>query len=222
MKWLRRLLPSDPDTVPLSRSAQAAEVVDELVHMAHLLVRGGYTPRAEIVAHVEDLAVEDGLDPDLFDAQGLVAREIADLKAEQLNWSSQTDWDRLDAAMEALELQGIVARQDFLCCGNCGMDAIVGELDKHDALGGRRARGYVFFHQQDTDSAVEGRGLYFNYGHADDRATDAQHAGIGRELVRALEAAGLEPEWNGSLDRRIAVRLNWQRRWVERRSTPPG
>ena len=216
MSWLRRIFARPPrpertPDVPLAASEDAARAVDDLVHWAHVWVRGGYMSRDHVADWVEDLAVETlGSAP--FDADSLVAREITDLRAEQVRWPAITQWDRMDAAMEALELNGIVARQNFSCCGNCG----VGEIEAEMAAqidNGARVRGYAFFHQQDTESAVLGDGLYLSYGglRPDDRAAER----IGAEVVDAFAGAGLRPDWNGSLDRRIYLPIDWKRRWQE-------
>ena len=77
-------------------------------------------------------------------------------------------------------------------------------------LGRKPVRGYTFFHEQDTESAVEGHGLMLNYGSDDyDRAGSVA---IGREIARVLRAHRLRVTWNGDFDRRIAVKLDWKRR----------
>ena len=189
--------------------------MDHIVAYARNWVRGGYLSRAEIVSEIEAMAEDEGLSPDLFDADGLVDLEVRDLKAEQIRWPAVTDYDRLDAALEALEMKRIVARQDFTCCGNCGQAEIGAEIADFEEKG-VRARGYVFFHQQDTESAVEGHGLYFNYGHALEYDKPEASRDIGRELVAALEGAGLRPKWDGDLGKRVFVGLDWKRRWSER------
>jgi hypothetical protein len=71
-------------------------------------------------------------------------------------------------------------------------------------------RGYAFYHEQDTESAAGGGGLYLNYGSCDE-GTEAAVA-IGHEIVAALKAKGLDPDWNGSLEKRIGLPLDWKRR----------
>ena len=143
-------------------------------------------------------------------AQAFVEDAIADHINRQQSWPAPTDCDRLDAAFSALESQGIVARQHFSCCGTCGSSEIWDEIDAF-GRGGGRARGYAFYHVQDTDGAVEGGGLFLNYGACEDG--EAQALGIGREIVAALEQHGLRTDWDGSWNRRIGVTLDWKRRW---------
>ena len=200
--------------VPLPQSAEAQDVVDDIVAYARNWVRGGYMTRADIITEIGAMAEEEGIAPDLFDAESLVDLEIRELRAEQRHWPAVTDWDRLDAAMEALEMKSIVARQDWTCCGNCGVAEIGAELDRFEEKG-VRARGYAFFHQQDTESAVEGSGIYFNYGHALEYDAPEKSRAIGWEVVEAMKGAGLKPQWDGDLGQRVFVPLDWKRRWVE-------
>lgn len=129
--------------------------------------------------------------------------------ARQATWPDVTDCDRLDRAFEALNAGGIVARHDFTCCQNCGFAEIGAEIEA--ALeAGVDVSGFTFYHQQDTDSATEGGGLYLSYGHVD--GGDANAIAVGRVIESALNAAGLETVWDGTVGQRIHVRLTWQRR----------
>src|SRR5438270_300390 len=76
-----------------------------------------------------------------------------------------------------LESAGIVCRQNFTCCGNCGGAEIGDEIEQQRELG-REICGYTFFHWQDTERAVEGNGLYLSYGsilHGEKAALAAGH-----------------------------------------------
>jgi len=127
----------------------------------------------------------------------------------QATWPQTTDCDRLGAAFEELEKEGIVARQNFTCCQNCGHYEIGGEIAAARKAGGE-VRGYTFYHMQDTESAVECGGLYLAYA-ALAQGDDAGVA-IGREIVRALQHHRLKTEWDGSSSQRIHVSLDWKRR----------
>ena len=130
-------------------------------------------------------------------------------KAAQASWPAETDCDRLDRAFAELEQQGIVARQNFSDCGTCGVAEIPDEI-KAAEKSGRKVRGYVFYHMQDTESAAGGHGLYLNYGsiHSDDSAS----LKVAGEVVEALKRHRLKTEWNGTIEQRIGVKLDWKRR----------
>src|SRR5262249_46017524 len=135
-----------------------------------------------------------------------IAEQVAAHRAEQAGWPETTDCDRLDAAFAGLQLRGIVARQNFSCCSNCGHGEMWGEME---AMGPNcRPKGYAFYHVQDTESAAEGGGLFVKYG-AVARGEEAAVA-IGRAIAEELRKAGLTVEWNGSSDQAVGVvGLDW-------------
>lgn len=158
-------------------------------------------------------------------SQGTVAPNLSRLVAQQFeivsaqrralefSWTEDTDCDRLDAAFKDLNARGIVARQDFTCCGNCGLAEIENVISEVKQAG-KEVRGYSFFHAQDTDSAVEGMGLYLYYG--DDAGTVDGALAIGREICEVLDGAGLKTVWDGELRNRIHVQLDWRKRHFPR------
>jgi hypothetical protein len=184
--------------------------VDYVRAYARKLVRGGYDSREDIVEFVSQSAKDEQLAH--LDIKAMVEAEISDLKREQVSWPVFTDYDRLDTAMAALEDNGIVARQNFSCCMTCGSGEIRDEIETFNA-GGRMARGYVFFHQQATEHAVNGDGINFAYGAAGLNPSVDEDIAIGRELAEALRNAGLKVDWNGRLERCVMVELDWKRRW---------
>ena len=194
-----------------------ADERDDLKMWAHIHVRGGY----EEIDEIEEILFE--LTEDFETAMSERDRRVEVRQAlvtavqalvdEQESWPVLTDYDRLELAMDTLEDNGVVARQNFTCCGNCGAAEIGTEIEDYEAMG-HQARGYVFFHQQDTESAVEGHGLYFSYGAAHSEL-DAAHIAIAQELFDLLQAVGLKPHWDGKIDHRVGVVLDWKRRWVD-------
>ena len=184
------------------------------------LVRAGYLDRDEIRESVADyLADTSAID----EAQVAAAVDAAidRLRVDASTWPATTDNDRLDRAFERLGAAGVVARQDFACCTSCAHAEIWDEVPDPDAW-----RGYVWFHRQDTERAVDGDGLYLGFGGRDERSrlqrlilgrsadgARADPAAIGREIVQALADEGLAVTWNGEIDRRILVDpFEWRRR----------
>jgi hypothetical protein len=66
---------------------------------------------------------------------------------------------------------------------------------------------------QDTESAVEGYGLYLNFGAV--KKGERPSLRIAHEIVDALQRHGLRTEWDGNWSNRIKVRLDWKRRFPE-------
>jgi len=187
------------------------EIRQDIAQMIDVQVRTGFRDFDEILGYADDLAQESENPGPLrgFAAELLSAAWRKQRFAEQ-SWVGRTDCERLDQAFDELEATGIVARQDFTCCGNCGVAEIGGEAQIVEQRG-VKVRGYAFYHQLDTESAVEGRGVYLSYGSAG--GGEAASLAIGREIVSVLESQGLAPRWDGSLAKRIELPLEWRRRF---------
>jgi hypothetical protein len=169
-------------------------------------MRSGFVPRGEIVENALEAFEED--DPEQLEpvARQILEEEAALFEAEWKGWPRPTDNDRLDEAFEALAAAGIVARQDWTCCQTCGHAEIWGEIEAEQERGAP-VRGYTFYHQQDTESAVGGSGLYLAYGAMEEEGL----VEVGEEIRRVLEGKGLRVRWNGSANARIWVEMEWHR-----------
>jgi len=120
----------NPSPRPGERSRSAAEgarvakaLEDLRTFIAHR-VSEGFESAHEIVENATDYAYgkfEQDFEPE---AKRLTAELLAAHQAEQAGWGPSTDCDRLNEALAALNRQGIVARQDFSCCNNCGFTEI--------------------------------------------------------------------------------------------------
>ncbi|KCZ93868.1 DUF6891 domain-containing protein [Hyphomonas johnsonii] len=199
-----------------------ADEREDLSTWARIHVRGGYEDIEEIEELLQELTEDfDSLISERdrhIEVRNALIVAVRTLVEEQEAWPVLTDYDRLELALDTLEDHGIVTRANFTCCGNCGAAEIGAEIEEFEELG-RKARGYVFFHQQDTESAVEGHGLYFSYGatHSD---LDVAHVAVAQELFDVLQSVGLKPHWDGKLDHRVGVVLDWKRRWTGDVPTP--
>ncbi len=84
-------------------------------------VAGGFYDDDAILTNANDVFEEELPRPLLrVEASAALRAALADHRAAEQAWSDSTDCDRLDAAFDALEAEGIVARQNFTCCGTCG------------------------------------------------------------------------------------------------------
>ncbi|KAB2345158.1 DUF6891 domain-containing protein [Actinomadura rudentiformis] len=126
---------------------------------------------------------------------------------EHLAWQGNleerpADGDRLGEAFDELNARSIVARENFACCQRCGLLEIRDE--DHDGED-EQARGYVFYHEQDTGR----RPLHLTFdtpdGSEDSRVT------LGDEVVGVLRDHGLVPEWDRDPRRRIALDVDVRR-----------
>ncbi|MDH6704351.1 hypothetical protein P3T27_001052 [Kitasatospora sp. MAA19] len=193
-------------------TAPTPDVLREARERARELIRCGFQDPDEIAESLVEVLDDQGLTQE--EAERIVAPLWAERLAEQASWPATTDVDRLAAAFDALEEEGVVAAMDFTCCAGCGYAEIGGEADEG-------SHGFVFFHQQDTEAAADGRGLMLRYGgfHTGEEAAEVSErrtAEVGRAVVAALEAAGLPVEWDGSPHTAIRVTpLEWLNRLPE-------
>lgn len=179
------------------------------------IVRGDDDP-AEFVDYFDDDEARHGLtDGELEDAY---ARAL-DVRREQQAGFGAVETN-LTAAFDELNGLGVVARENFACCGTCAAAEIHGERDDS-----RHWLGYVWYHQQDTDSLIASTdgSVYLGYGaypapDFDEAAYDAlpdaekealYSAGVRRMLddtvFPVLRRHGMEIEWNRSLGTRVLV-----------------
>ncbi|MCW3815486.1 hypothetical protein ONA91_13585 [Micromonospora sp. DR5-3] len=142
----------------------------------------------------------------------VVAEELTAHLTAQQSWPARTDSDRLAAAFRALSAAGIVARESFACCQNCGLGEIGAEVPREVT-----PRGYAFYHQQDAERAVDGSPVFLAYGLFEQPPS----VEIGEEVAAALRAEGLTVRWNGDTGSRIQVPMVWRRRRVGRLAAVP-
>lgn len=182
----------------------------------------GFDADDEIVDRVIDVMleeVESDEAADELEAAGpaIFAEALAAHRRAQAEWPTTTDCDRLDEAFDQLNQRGIFARHHWWCCQTCGHGAMPAEHARADAAG-RPARGYAFYHVQDTEAAADGHGLCLAFGAF--VPGDEAAVAIAREVVEVLDAHGLRTAWAGVITQRISVDLTWQRRarparWTE-------
>jgi hypothetical protein len=179
---------------------------DELTDLCRLEIAAGFQSDSDIIEYAVLRFRDDAPEIEIRNsAKEALAVAVAEHSAAQDRYPAITDCDRLDSAFAALESQGILARQNFWCCVTCGCGAIGNELRERP-----HAIGYTFYHEQDTEAAVDGYGIALNYGAVE--TTDAAACAIGARVVEELQKAGLKPQWNGSIEKRIEVPLKWERR----------
>ena len=73
-------------------------------------------------------------------ARRILEDETAAYHHEAAGWPALTDHDRLEQAFAALETQGVVCRQNFTCCGTCGVAEIGDDREIEEIDGARRVR----------------------------------------------------------------------------------
>jgi hypothetical protein len=186
------------------------QAIEEIRRYIRRAVAAGFDTPNGIIENAAEL-LSDQHDPKTLrpHAERLTQEALQAHLREQATWPDVTDCDRLEDAFADLERKGIVCRQNFTCCSNCGRYEIGDEM-RNACAGGCDVRGYAFYHMQDTESATQGCGLYLNYGSVG--GTEAEGTHIGHEIVDALNRHGLKTRWDGSFSNRIFVEVDWKRR----------
>ena len=199
-----------PCTAPAPAPDTRYDPVAALRDLVRRDVAGGCYDDDAILTNANEVFEEELPRPMLrVEASAALRAALAEHRAAERDWDEITDCDRLDAAFAALEEGGIIARQNFTCCGTCGASEIWDEVEEAQKEG-VATQGYAFFHMQDTESAIEGHGLYLNYGACEEG--EAAAIAVGHRIVAALEAQGLGTEWDGSWGQRISVAMVWKKR----------
>ena len=190
--------------------AELREAIKQVSYYIRCDVLGGFVKLDEIEPNALEAVSGDYDSEELRPhAQRVLEEVVAEQRVREAQWPAVTDWDRFDAAFGALEEAGVVCRHNFSCCGTCAAgeiwDEIEAERDK-----GREVIGCAHYNVQDTESAVEGQGVYLSYGSVleGERASVA----IGHDIAKAMQDQGLVVTWDGTLGRRIHVGMEWRRR----------
>jgi hypothetical protein len=173
-------------------------------------VRSGFYTSDEIVNSTADWASREG-DLTIQEAKRRVRRAVAiewtaQLEKQQAWPDEPTVSDKLGKAFTSLERNHkILARINQMCCNTCGREEVAEDRDED-------TRGYVFFHEQETESVVNGGDLHLAFGSF--TKSEKKNRIVGDIIVRSLRWAGLSVEWTGDLRRKILVRCReWRRRF---------
>ncbi len=186
------------------------KIRDEMRQFVKEKVAAGFHTSASIIDWAVDNHCDDAEREVLRPITEALTREaVAAHVLDQATWPALTDCDRLDDGFAALNDSGIVCRQNFSCCTNCGISEIKYETAA-EREEGRNVRGYAFYHMQDTERAMAGGRLYVHF----DAVEESEEAGvgIGKEIYDALERHGLAASWNGQLSECVGILLDWKRR----------
>lgn len=120
---------------------------------------------------------------------------------------------RLTRAFKAMRQEGLIARQNYLCCRSCAGYDLGTRVSKMTDEERVAFKGAAFYTQQDGSGMHERRfqGLYIGYGqvgcHGHEKDYGLPTVEVGHVVKRCLEAQGLEVEWDGDEASRIWVRF---------------
>jgi hypothetical protein len=124
---------------------------------------------------------------------------------------------RIEAVLTDLENRGILSRADFQDCNTCAGERILNQElpawgDRHVSGPEHQPIGYMFFHEQATDSANHGGPLLLSHGsfsEADDSLPEEQvqhdQRLVASMIVEEFREHGFDVEWSGDLWAKIPV-----------------
>lgn len=139
----------------------------------------------------------------------MTAELVAAHRSEQTEWEASTDCDRLNSAFAELNRRGIVARQNFSCCVNCGFTEIWDEVDQDEKQ--HPVIGYVFYTVQSTEHVIMSGQLQMAYGSIEEDESVLRK--VANSVVAELRRAGLNAAWGGTTEHPIVVEgIVWRRR----------
>lgn len=117
--------------------------------------------------------------------------------------------DKLNAAFKLMRKAGILARQNFTCCGSCGNAEMSMMLAKMPEKRSAKIKGVCFYHSQGNSRMNKGGDLYLQYSSKVDDDLDLGTVQIGHLVVSCLKEAGLGVEWNGKASETILVKAGY-------------
>ena len=119
---------------------------------------------------------------------------------------------KLTKAFSLLRKEGLLARQNFSCCGTCGGYEISEMGESKGKKTGKYPAGYVFYHRQDTDTLNRNGVVHLRYGTFENRNGKLRKGSfptlnVGYTIVEAMKTVGLDTEWNGDTGKCILVNV---------------
>lgn len=195
-------------------------------------VRLANSDRDDVLQICRDAYIEDECPPDEVEtfihfAKGELDEAVARHSMEQAAWPPETDCDRLDRVEATLRERGILLWQVSPCCDTCTGGELSGRIDeierRHPGFRGQ-VRGYTFFIDQNmADNLADGFhiSVYLAYGWFSPSGSsvapevyERNALEIAGHVCDCLREHGFEPNWDGSISKKIGISLHWQRRKI--------
>jgi hypothetical protein len=187
------------------------EMQQAITEMIQERINEGFETYEEMVENAQQ--VFDEVEAVEYLARAITKQLLLDYYQTQRTWIQPTDCDRLDQAFAELEMRGIIARQNFACCSNCGHGEIWDEIEQARSED-RKVIGYTFYHLQDTEYAAQGHGLSLAFGAVPRHQEFDEN--VAQEIVNVLKSHGLNTQWAGDVGTRIRLApFDWKRRRIE-------
>lgn len=136
--------------------------------------------------------------------------EIEKKRLAEKEWPEVTDFDRLHAVFYKFHEEGICALHNAGYTMSDGFEDVSEAV--HNAPKGRY-HSFCFYHGQDVEGAVNGRGLMIAFGALEN--DDEKSIRTGKSVAESLRKSGFKVDWNGTIKTRIFLpEIEWQKRAV--------
>jgi hypothetical protein len=118
--------------------------------------------------------------------------------------------EKLNEAFKLMRQAGLIAKQNFMCCGNCAGYSIATGLEKMTEARRSAVKGVCTYNRQDAATLARHGECYLQYGsiysskYGDVGLSTLE---VGRMVVGCLTRAGLAYEWDEDPSKRITVKL---------------
>ncbi|AUI87923.1 hypothetical protein BS333_16165 [Vibrio azureus] len=152
--------------------------------------------------------LEEGCDEEMLLAS--IEPEIEKKRLAEKEWPEVTDFDRLHGVFYKLHEEGICALHNAGYTMSDGFEDVSEVV--HDAPKDHY-HSFCFYHGQDVEGAVNGRGLMIAFGALE--SDDEKSVQTGKRVAECLSKAGFKVDWDGSIKTRIFLpEIKWQKRTV--------
>jgi hypothetical protein len=192
----------------LSLAVDLSEGDDEY---AEELIWSGFLTKDEILAEVAENT----------DNSDEITKFVAEMWQKKLDeektWPEVTDVDRLHQAFAALEAKSILA---FHNLGNTNSDAMYLAGSEWERRGGEATGllGSVSYHSQALHRARTEGVFHLGFdcypGSTIYPTIESRMNAVGMIVTKTLQEHGLKADWNGDIDTKIEVTLDWKKRAI--------
>lgn len=208
------LVRPSPQTTQIGKPAGVKRMTPETREEISALVRSGFYEKQRLMEiFCEEMYAPGELRKDEVSAE--IDAALNQLAKEMPNWPSVTDCERLDAVFQALNAQGIIALQN---AGNTQSDGYDDCYEIYESSPNKNSiKGYCYYHGQDLERAVRGKGLLLSFGPMNPDEEEKKGPEVGQAIQKELEKAGFKVAWKGTFADRISIpNLVWQKRIKKR------
>ena len=129
---------------------------------------------------------------------------------KRFEYSDSGGREKLTKAFKLLRKEGLIAKQNFSCCGSCASYEIGEQAKTRAKKFGKFPKGSVFYNRQSTESMEITGTVYLSYGafysrNDIKRKECFDDVEIGKLIVEKMKEVGLKTKWDGDADKCVQV-----------------